>query len=36
LNRFKQDWAELLQNGLPVKIETKPGAVIYTYEKASE
>jgi alpha-galactosidase len=28
--------AELLQNGLPVKIETKPGAVIYTYEKASE
>ena len=28
--------AELLRTGLPIKIETKPGAVIYTYEKASE
>jgi alpha-galactosidase len=27
--------AELLKNGLPINIETKPGAVIYTYEKGS-
>lgn len=26
--------SELLQTGLPINIETKPGAVIYTYEKA--
>jgi alpha-galactosidase len=27
--------AELLKRGLPINIETKPGAVIYTYEKRS-